>query len=225
MTKLLTSFTNHFHIIITVIFSLIILYIIARPYYLQFYFENALGRTALLFFIIAMTLCNPVMGIFSTVIFIGLYNSRVIEGVENMDSVKIEVPTVDKKDKEIKSTETTTGDMKPSKIAEASDDKTPGKSLDPKMQQEEVTKDMPDVKQDKKIIITDKKANKEAFGNRILSPMDLNEGRNRMLTIEDYIRKPKSSNQMPFSKYYESRNEPIPNYPGTEGMQSTPSVR
>jgi hypothetical protein len=223
MTKLLTSFTNHFHIIITVIFSLIILYIIARPYYLQFYFENALGRSALLFLIVAMTICNPIMGVFASVVFIGLYNSRVIEGVENMDAVKVEVPVVDKK--EVKPTETITGDIKPTKIAEASDDKTPGKSLDPKTQQEDVTKDIPVVKQDKKIILTSKKADKEAFGNRILSPMDLNEGRNRMLTIEDYIRKPKSSNQMSFSKYYECRNEPMPNYPGTEGMQSTPSAR
>jgi len=142
---------------------LIILYIIAHPYYLQFYFENALGRSALLFFIIAMTVCNPVMGIFATVVFIGLYNSRVIEGVENMDAPKVDIPIVNKKENEVKTTETTTGELKPLKIAEASDDTKSEKSLDPKTQQADASA-TPPVKEEKKIILTEKKGNKEGFG-------------------------------------------------------------
>ena len=64
------------------------------------------------------------------------------------------------------------------------------------------------------------KGKKEGFHNMTLSPADLNEGRNRMLTIENYIRMPKFSNQMSFSKYYESSAEPCANYSGVEGMQS-----
>ena len=219
MTKLLTSFTNHFHIIMTVIFGLIILYIIARPYYLQFYFENTLGRTALLLFIVVMTLCNPIMGIFATVVFIGLYNSRVIEGLDTMsddkktNGKKIEI--VAEKKPEPKTTEASTS-AKPSPLPSASsDDKKPAPPLDESSEPTVVPKDDTIKKEEKK----------EGFHNRTLSPEDLNEGRNRMLTIEDYIRKPKMSNQMSFSKYYESGNEPIPNFSGSQGMQSCPSAK
>ena len=219
MTKLLTSFTNHFHTIMTVIFGLIILCIIARPYYLQFYFENALGRTALLLFIVAMTLCNPIMGIFATVAFIGLYNSRVIEGLDTMshnkktNGKKIEI--VAEKKPEPKTTEASTS-AKPLPLPSASsDEKKPAPPLDESSEPTVVPKDDTIKKEEKK----------EGFHNRTLSPEDLNEGRNRMLTIEDYIRKPKSSNQMSFSKYNESGYEPMPNYHGAEGMQSCPSAK
>jgi len=207
----------------TVIFGLIILYIIARPYYLQFYFENTLGRTALLLFIVAMTLCNPFMGIFATVIFIGLYNSRVIEGLDTMSSEKTEkhnskkIEIVAEKKSEPKTTEASTS-AKPTPLPSASsDDKKSAPPLDKSSEPMVVPKEDAVKKEEKK--------GKEGFHNRTLSPEDLNEGRNRMLTIEDYIRKPKSSNQMSFSKYNESGYEPMPNYPGAEGMQSVASAR
>lgn len=221
MTKLLTSFTNHFHTIMTVIFGLIILYIIARPYYLQFYFENTLGRAALLLFIVAMTMCNPIMGIFATVAFIGLYNSRVIEGLDTMSNDKKtngkKIEIVAEKKSEPKTTEASTS-AKPTQLPSASsDDKKPAPPLDKSSEPMVVPKE--------DAVKKEEKNGKEGFHNRTLSPEDLNEGRNRMLTIEDYIRKPKSSNQMSFSKYNESGYEPMPNYPGTEGMQSCPSAK
>ena len=221
MTKtdsLITAFTTHFHTIITVIFGLIVLYIVRYPYYLEYYFENTLGRASLILFVIAMTYCNPMLGALATVAFIGLYNSRVIEGFD-ANSKKIEIVATSKKDsKHPKPTDATTTTTKPTAVSPSSDDKKSEPALDKDSEHSSVPKP---VANDKK---QEKAGKKEAFHNMTLSPADLNEGRNRMLTIEDYIRMPKFSNQMSFSKYYESSVEPMANYSGQSGMQSTVSV-
>jgi hypothetical protein len=208
MTKidsLITAFTNHFHTIITVIFGVIILYIVKYPYYLEYYFENTLGRASLIFFIIAMTYCNPMLGALATVAFIGLYNSRVIEGMEP----KIEIIATSEKKPEPKPTDAATAATSPTTVSPTAD---PQKS-DPTLKPSEPA---PVPK------LEDKK--KESFHNMASTPADLNEGRNRMLTVEDYMRIPKFSNQMSFSKYYETSVEPMANYSGPEGMQSTVSL-
>jgi len=215
MTKLLTAFTTHFHTIITVIFGIIVLYIVRYPYYLEYYFENTLGRASLIAFVIAMTYCNPMMGALATVAFIGLYNSRVIEGMEPKIEI-VATPTKDTK-KDPKPTDATTTTTKPTAVSPSSDDKKSEPALDKDSEAAPVSKS-DDVKP------SGKDKNKEAFHNMELTPADLNEGRNRMLTVEDYMRIPKFSNQMSFSKYYESNVEPMANYSGPEGMQSTVSA-
>jgi hypothetical protein len=223
MTKLLTAFTNHFHTIITVIFGLIVLYIVRYPYYLEFYFENALGRAALILFVVAMTYCNPMLGALATVAFIGLYNSRVIEGFD-ANSKKIEIVATEKKP-EPKTTEAPTSSTPTPLPTASSDDKKPDPPIDKSseptvVQKENAQKENAQKDNLQKDNAKKEDVKKEAFHNMTLSPADLNEGRNRMLTIEDYIRMPKFSNQMSFSKYYESSAEPSANYSGTEGMQS-----
>jgi hypothetical protein len=241
MTKLITRFSNNFHTIITIVSGLIIAYIVMYPYYLQFYFENTLGRVALLSFIIAITLCNPIIGTLATVAFIGLYNSRVIEGLETMDiAKKIEIVTdaiANKKATEPKTTEASTPGVSPAPVsAPPSEDKKVSKPLDKTAEPSDVPKEpvtassvkaqLQQKMEDKKMEMKEKKEMKEmkeGFNNR-LTYADLDEGRNRMLTIESYIRKPKCSNQMPISKYNESRFEPMANYSGIEGLQSVPAA-
>jgi len=238
MTKLITRFSNNFHTIITIVSGLIIAYIVMYPYYLQFYFENTLGRVALLSFIIAITLCNPIIGTLATVAFIGLYNSRVIEGLETMDiAKKIEIVTdaiANKKATEPKTTEASTPGVSPAPVsAPPSEDKKVSKPLDKTAEPSDVPKEpattssvkaqVQQKMEDKKMEMKEKKEKKEGFNNR-LTYADLDEGRNRMLTIESYIRKPKCSNQMPISKYNESRFEPMANYSGIEGLQSVPAA-
>jgi type IV secretory pathway VirB10-like protein len=218
MTKLLTAFTNHFHTTITIIFVLIVLYIVRYPYYLEFYFENTLGRAALILFIVAMTYCNPMLGALATVAFIGLYNSRVIEGFD-ANSKKIEIVAREKKP-EPKTTEAPTSSTPTPLPTASADDKKPDPPIDKSSEPTVVQKENAQKENAQKDNANKDNANKEAFHNMTLSPADLNEGRNRMLTIEDYIRMPKFSNQMSFSKYYESSAEPSANYSGTEGMQS-----
>jgi hypothetical protein len=211
MTKidsLITAFTNHFHTIITVIFGVIILYIVRYPYYLEYYFENTLGRASLILFVIAMTYCNPMLGALATVAFIGLYNSRVIEGFDG-DSKKIEIVATSEKKPEPKPTDAATAATSPTIVNPSADLQKSDPTLKPS-EPATVPKS-----EDKK---------KEAFHNMASTPADLNEGRNRMLTVEDYMRIPKFSNQMSFSKYYETSVEPMANYSGSEGMQSTVSV-
>uniref|UniRef100_A0A6C0HBW0 Uncharacterized protein n=1 Tax=viral metagenome TaxID=1070528 RepID=A0A6C0HBW0_9ZZZZ len=217
MTKtdsLITAFTTHFHTIMTLVFGLIVLYIVMYPHYLSFYFENTLGRASLILFIIAMTYCNPLLGAITTVVFIGLYNSRVIEGMESKDKVDIIAPS---KPSNPKTTEASTSTKPAPLLAASSDEKKPAPPLDKSSEPAVVPKENVQKKGDK----VDKK---EGFHNMTLSPADLSEGRNRMLTIEDYIRKPKSSNQMSFSKYNESSFEPMANYSGPEGLKSVSSV-
>jgi len=235
MTKLITRFSNNFHTIITIVSGLIIAYIVMYPYYLQFYFENTLGRVALLSFIIAITLCNPIIGTLATVAFIGLYNSRVIEGLETMDiAKKIEIVTdaiANKKATEPKTTEASTPGVSPAPVsAPPSEDKKVSKPLDKTAEPSDVPKEPVTASSVKAQVqqvqqkMEDKKTEiKEGFNNR-LTYADLDEGRNRMLTIESYIRKPKCSNQMPISKYNESRFEPMANYSGIEGLQSVPAA-
>jgi hypothetical protein len=219
MTKidsLITAFTTHFHTIITVIFGVIVLYIVRYPYYLEYYFENTLGRASLILFIIAMTYCNPMLGALATVAFIGLYNSRVIEGMESTGKLEIVATPKDAK-KDPKPTDAVTPGGSPKTVSPIADEKKSEAPLDKASDPAPVSKS-----DDVKPSVKDKK--KEGFHNMASSPADLNEGRNRMLTIEDYIRMPKFSNQMSFSKYYESSVEPMANYSGAEGMQSTVSV-
>jgi hypothetical protein len=221
MTKidsLITAFTNHFHTIITIIFGVIVLYIVRYPYYLEFYFENTLGRASLILFIIAMTYCNPILGALATVAFIGLYNSRVIEGFDSANK-KIEIVATPNKDakKDPKPTDAVTPGSSPKTVSPTADAKKSEAPLDKSSEHAPVSKS-DDVKPSGK----DKK--KEAFHNMASTPADLNEGRNRMLTIEDYMRIPKFSNQMSFSKYYESSVEPMANYSGPASMQSTVSL-
>jgi hypothetical protein len=142
MTKLLTTFTNHFHTIITIIFGLIILYIVLYPYYLDYYFENTLGRASLIMFIIAMTYCNPMLGALASVAFIGLYNCRVIEG---FDGKKIEIVATSNKDSdsEPKTTEASTPGTKPAQVSAAIDDKKkPAAPLDKSSEPSPVPKDV-----------------------------------------------------------------------------------
>lgn len=217
MTKLLTTFTNHFHTIITLIFSLIVLYIVLYPYYLEYYFENSLGRASLIMFIIAMTYCNPMLGALATVAFIGLYNSCVIEG---FDGKKIEIVATSNKESKLepKTTHASMPGANPAQVNAATDDKKkPSAPLDKSSEPSSVPKDVK--KNDKK----DNKDKKEGFNNR-LAYAHLDEGRNRMLTIENYMRIPKSSNQLSFSKYNESKIEPSANNSGKEGLQSACSL-
>lgn len=214
MAKFVSQFFNYFNMAVPIVFLLIVIYIILFPFYLRYYFESALGRLALLLFIIAMTFCIPIMGILTTVIFIGLYNSRVYEGLETMstDTKTAEEPAVTE-EKPAVPTSTTTG-AQPSTVA--SPIKTPEEPVVTTSQPATVTPAIEAKKEEKKMDTS--AIAKEGFNNR-LNYSELDEGRNKMLTIENYIRKPKSSNQMPFTKY-KAKMEPMANYSGKEGFSS-----
>jgi hypothetical protein len=231
MTKLLTIFYDKFHSIMNVVFSLIVFYIILYPYYLPFYFENTLGRASMILFIIVMTFCNPIMGILATFIFIGLYNYRILEGLENMpttttstapvsttDVSTTDVPTIVKTPDPASTTASTPGIAPTPVSAPASDNKIVSPALDKTSEPTTVPKNEP-------VIIPKKKEEdkKEGFNNR-LTYAELDEGRNRMLTIENYMRKPKSSNQMPITKYHESNVEPI-SFAGFEGLTNVSTLK
>jgi len=237
MTKLITIFNNNFNTIITIVFGLVIFYIIMYPYYLPFYFENTLGRIALLLFIIVVTYCIPIMGIFTTFIFIGLYNSRLIEGLETMNSTTPTNTSVTTATNPVTNTatnptntEASTPGIYPTKITSttlattqstkpATSPSTNTNSLLPTTDNITMNPAQTLDKNVQQTVVQNDNLKKEAFNNR-LSYSNLDEGRNRMLTIESYIRKPKSSNQMPFSKYNDSKYEPVANYSGMEGMKT-----
>jgi hypothetical protein len=60
----------------------ILIYFIVQPRNLKYFFESSLGRILLLLFLITITASNSVLGIASSLILIGLYNTRVLEGFE-----------------------------------------------------------------------------------------------------------------------------------------------
>ena len=221
----MTTFTNNFQTIITIIASLIIIYIIMYPYYLPFYFENTLGRASLLLFIIAITFCNAILGVLATVAFIGLYNSRVIEGLETMGANPTVDTTAGVKKPDPKTTQASTPTMQPTAVS--ADTTTASKPLDKTAEPTVVppvataptptsTTAMPPVATAMPSM-PPATTTSEGFNN-MLSYSYLNQGRNRMLTIENYMRKPKSSNQMPISKHSYSKQEPMASYPGKQGF-------
>lgn len=222
MTTFRIIFSNNFKSIMNIIFGAIVLYIILFPRYLNYYFENALGRTAMISFIIAMTYVNKIMGVLTTVIFIGLYNSRTnVEGLENADAngEKIQIVADKAKTTDPKTTEASTPGILPTAVsASPSDDKTVSLPLDKTAEPTAIpTNDKAQAVATTVKKAKDTKSTTEGFNNR-LTYSELNEGRNRMLTIENYIRKPRSSNQMSFSKYSETSVEPAANYIGLESF-------
>jgi len=92
MSKMIHNnpFFKYFNPLITCVFVLVIFYIVLFPYYLQFYFENTLGRFAIISFIIAVTFVNPIIGAFATILFISLYHWRTIEGFTTNNATKNE---------------------------------------------------------------------------------------------------------------------------------------
>jgi len=237
MAKLLKGLNIHLHTIIFVVTLLIIFYIIMFPYYLHFYFEKTLGRAALLFFIIAITYCSPLLGILTSAIFIGLYNNRTIEGamgsmnidtaaIQNIDVTnsppalnnnkfndflgissdepKIKVVT-DKKyaksDDEPKTTESSTSGMQPTNVSnESNDSNASDKKTSPPLDK---SSEPTNVSSEKSTPST------ESFENYSNSYSNI--GRDKMLTLESYMRKPKSSKEM-FIPKFKYIKEPMANY-------------
>lgn len=217
----MTTFTNNFQTIITIIASLIIIYIIMYPYYLSFYFENTLGRASLLLFMIAITFCNAILGVLATVAFIGLYNSRVIEGLETMGANPTVDTTAGLKKPDPKTTQASTPTMQPTAVSADTTASTPiDKTAEPTVVPPVATAPTPTSTTAMPPVATPMPpatTTSEGFDN-MLSYSYLNQGRNRMLTIENYMRKPKSSNQMPISKHSYSKQEPMASYSGKQGF-------
>jgi hypothetical protein len=70
------------HNLILFLVVCILIYFIVQPRNLKYFFESSLGRILLLLFLITITASNSVLGIASSLILIGLYNTRVLEGFE-----------------------------------------------------------------------------------------------------------------------------------------------
>jgi hypothetical protein len=82
--------------------TIILFYLIINPNTLKYYFENALGKLSLLFFIITITYVVPLFGIISSLILIFIYNSKVfvIEGMNSSKKNENEEKTTEKKEPE-----------------------------------------------------------------------------------------------------------------------------
>lgn len=96
---LITKKLSRSHNAILFLVICILIYFIVKPWHLKYFFENTLGRILLVLFLIAITQTNPMLGIMSSLVIIGLYNTRVVgqEGFENNDADKKEDKKEDKK--------------------------------------------------------------------------------------------------------------------------------
>ena len=211
MTNYLTYFKNNFNTIITFVFLFIIVYIIIYPKYLSYYFNSALGRMAMVLFIVAVTSINSILGILATVIFIGLNSAMTNYSINSPCSTEgmvIMGGDSNQPQKLIASSSFEPSDMQSNDMILKGD------------QDVDVSILPPPNSSDSSPVIENFYAPSN-FPTQIASNNNLN----RKITIENYIRKPRSSNQMPFSKYSESKTEPKPNYMGIGSMYGiTPST-
>jgi len=77
------------HNLILFLVVCILIYFIVQPWNLKYFFETSLGRILLLLFLITITASNSILGIASSLILIGLYNTRVLEGFETSNDVNV----------------------------------------------------------------------------------------------------------------------------------------
>ena len=84
---------------IVVISVLLILYFLNKPMTLRYYFNDPLGRTLSLLYILILTSYYPLYGLIFSILFIGIYNSKVkpFEGMENKKTEPKNDKPVDKK--------------------------------------------------------------------------------------------------------------------------------
>ena len=75
---------------IVAISILLILYFFSKPMSLGYYFNDPLGRTLSLLYILLLTSYDPFYGLLFSIFFIGIYNSKVkpFEGMESITDKK-----------------------------------------------------------------------------------------------------------------------------------------
>jgi hypothetical protein len=208
MTNLLTEYTKNFNTVITFVFLFIIVYIIIYPNYLSYYFNSALGRTAMLFFIVAVTSINYILGILATVVFIGLNSALNNSNMYSYSSPCLtEGMVIMGGDSNQPQKLTAVTSFEPSDMGSNDMILKGGQDVD-------VSILPPPVSGDSSPVVENFYA-PSSFPTQMVTNNNLN----RKITIENYIRKPRSSNQMPFSKYSESKTEPKPNYLGIGSIQ------
>jgi len=85
------------HNLILFLVVCVLIYFIVQPRNLKYFFETSLGRILLLLFLITITASNSVLGIASSLILIGLYNTRVLEGFETSNDANANAKKEEKK--------------------------------------------------------------------------------------------------------------------------------
>jgi len=85
------------HNLILFLVVCVLIYFIVQPRNLKYFFETSLGRILLLLFLITITASNSVLGIASSLILIGLYNTRVLEGFETSNDPNTNAKKEEKK--------------------------------------------------------------------------------------------------------------------------------
>ena len=88
MLKLLYKIKKNPYIV-NIVSAIVLLFFVINPRNLKYLFETTLGRVLFLLFITTITYCNSFIGIMFIVVFIGLYNSKVFEGMENNSNNEI----------------------------------------------------------------------------------------------------------------------------------------
>ena len=94
MLKLLYKIKKNSYIV-NIVSAIILIFFLIKPQNLKYFFESILGRILFLLFITTITYCNSLLGILFIVVLIGLYNSKVFEGMTNASdsNKKVITPT------------------------------------------------------------------------------------------------------------------------------------
>jgi hypothetical protein len=74
--------------IVNIVSVIVLIFFLLKPQNLKYFFETPLGRILFLLLITIVTYCNSLYGILFIVFLIGLYNSKVFEGLKNQNEIK-----------------------------------------------------------------------------------------------------------------------------------------
>jgi hypothetical protein len=206
---------------VNIVSAIVLIFFLIKPQILKYFFESILGRILFLLFITTITYCNSLLGILFMVVLIGLYNSKVFEGMTNASDSNKKVITP------------TTQSVKPSNILSTtpksstpiSEKKaTPAPIHTPVTVTAPVTAPIPLVTSSKKIPpLPLKMSLKPQVQVSKPKPVEGFQDRARMLSSEDNIRSKNSNNLTNFDKSYFKSNHISPSYSGMENFQSSPA--
>ena len=213
MLKLLYKIKKNPYIV-NIVSAIVLIFFLIKPQNLKYFFESILGRILFLLFITTITYCNSLLGILFIVILIGLYNSKVFEGMTNAsDSDKNVIKPTSQSVKPSNILSTTPKSATPIPISEKKATHVPIHTP--------VTTSTPLVASTKKIPPTIPL--KMSLKPQISKPVEGFQDRSRMLASEDNIRSKSSNNLMNFDKSYFKSSHPSPSCSGIENFQSSPA--
>jgi len=214
MLKLLYKIKKNSYIV-NIVSAIILIFFLIKPQNLKYFFESILGRILFLLFITTITYCNSLLGILFIVVLIGLYNSKVFEGMTNASDSNKKVITP------------TTQSVKPSNILST----TPKSSVPISEKKATHAPIHTPVKEPTPLVTASKKipplplkmSLKPQVQASKTKPVEGFQDRARMLSSEDNIRSKNSNNLTNFDKSYFKSNHISPSYSGMENFQSSPA--